>query len=46
MHAGLSLGLMQMDPTRLKIVKKAGTKTERKHAATIYPVRKRGNYLL
>eukprot|EP00040_Diaphanoeca_grandis_P026612 m.149421 g.149421 ORF g.149421 m.149421 type:complete len:434 (-) comp30656_c0_seq1:47-1348(-) len=44
--SGLSLGLMQMDPNRLQIVAKAGTKKMQKYAKIIYPIRKNGNYLL
>eukprot|EP00041_Stephanoeca_diplocostata_P014188 m.255447 g.255447 ORF g.255447 m.255447 type:complete len:392 (-) comp19615_c0_seq8:572-1747(-) len=44
--SGLSLGLMQMDPNRLKIVAKSGTPQMKKFAKIIYPIRRNGNYLL
>eukprot|EP00035_Acanthoeca_spectabilis_P000948 m.76439 g.76439 ORF g.76439 m.76439 type:complete len:412 (+) comp10529_c0_seq1:31-1266(+) len=44
--SGLSLGLMQLDPNRLRIVGKSGTEAQKKWARMIYPIRKNGNYLL
>ena len=37
---------MALDPTTLKIIMESGTKRQRKHAKSIFRVRKRGNYLL
>ena len=37
---------MSLDPMELKIIMKSGTKSEQKFAAIIYPIRKKGNFLL
>lgn len=37
---------MALDPMELKIVQNCGTARERKYASLIYPIRKKGNYLL
>jgi metal transporter CNNM len=46
LFSGLNLGLMSLDLTELNLLKKIGTKSEKKHAAKIYPLRKKGNLLL
>ncbi|KAJ3035048.1 hypothetical protein HDV00_004374 [Rhizophlyctis rosea] len=44
--AGLTLGLMSLDPTDLKILKTAGSPKEKKAAERIEPIRKLGHQLL
>lgn len=46
MFAGLTLGLMTLDPVGLKIVMEAGPEPERTYARKIYPIRLYGNLLL
>jgi metal transporter CNNM len=46
LFSGLNLGLMSLDLTELTILKKCGTKTEKYYAKKIYPLRKKGNFLL
>lgn len=46
LFSGLNLGLMALDQNDLKVIASCGTKQEKKYAATILPLRSRGNYLL
>ena len=46
LFSGLNLGLMSLDLTELNILKECGTKSEKYYAKKIYPLRKRGNFLL
>jgi len=46
LFAGLTLGLLSLDRTDLKILANTGTETERKYAHKILPLRCKGNYLL
>ncbi|XP_066494805.1 metal transporter CNNM4-like [Tiliqua scincoides] len=46
MFSGLTLGLMALDLTELRIVQHCGTAKERKYATKIEPLRRKGNYLL
>ena len=46
LFSGLNLGLMSLDLTELNMLKKIGTSKEKKYAAKIFPLRKRGNLLL
>jgi metal transporter CNNM len=46
LFSGLNLGLMTLDLTELKLLKKIGISKERFYAWKIYPLRKRGNFLL
>ncbi|RNA34637.1 metal transporter CNNM4, partial [Brachionus plicatilis] len=46
LFSGLNLGLMSLDLTELNILKKIGTSKEKRYAAKIFPLRKRGNLLL
>lgn len=46
LFSGLNLGLMALDQNDLKVIASCGTKKEKAYAATIAPVRARGNFLL
>ncbi|KAJ3378462.1 hypothetical protein HDU80_002840, partial [Chytriomyces hyalinus] len=46
MFAGLTIGLMSIDETNLKILKVSGTPTEKMYAERIEPIRKNGHLLL
>jgi len=46
LFSGLNLGLMSLDLSELEILKKIGTTKEKSYAEKIYPLRKRGNFLL
>ena len=46
LFSGLNLGLMSLDINDLKVIMNSGTKQEKAYAATIAPVRARGNFLL
>jgi metal transporter CNNM len=46
LFSGLNLGLMSLDVSELEILKRIGTVKERSYANKIYPLRKRGNFLL
>lgn len=46
LFAGLTLGLLALDRTDLKILSSTGSEREKRYANTIIPLRERGNYLL
>ena len=46
LFSGLNLGLMSLDVSELEILKKVGTPKQQSFASKIYPLRKRGNFLL
>ena len=46
LFSGLNLGLMSLDVSELVLLKRIGTDKERSFATKIYPLRKRGNFLL
>jgi len=46
LFSGLNLGLMSLDLSELEILMKIGTTAEQGYARKIYPLRKRGNFLL
>lgn len=46
LFSGLNLGLMSLDLDELELLKKIGTVAEQIYATKIFPLRKRGNFLL
>ncbi|VDK74583.1 unnamed protein product [Dibothriocephalus latus] len=46
LFSGLNLGIMTLDVLTLKIMQQAGSPSEKKMAATVFPVRVRGNLIL
>ena len=46
LFSGLNLGLMSLDLSELDILKRIGTPKEQSYVEKIYPLRKKGNFLL
>ena len=46
LFSGLNLGLMSLDPMDLQIVMRSGSKSDQRCAKKIFPIRKKGNFLL
>ena len=46
LFSGLNLGLMSLDLSEMEILKNIGTPEEQSYVNKIYPLRKRGNFLL
>jgi len=46
LFSGLTLGLLSLDLTDLRVYIDSGTPNEQRHARRIYPIRKKGNHLL
>jgi hypothetical protein len=46
LFSGLNLGLMSLDVNELETLQRIGTPKEQSYAAKIYPLRKRGNFIM